>query len=211
EPGRGPGQVTPPKIHPSVIKREKKNLEQLHVCIGVRAFPTDSPHRYALYVLNTVLGGNMSSRLWQRVREKEGLAYSVFSAVSSFLDCGFLMIYVATNPKEGDKVVAMIVEELRRMKKEPPTREEIEAARENMKGSLMLSLESSSSRMMNLARQEIYYGRQFGLGEMLRGIDQVRPSQLADLAAELFDNGTAALAALGRTSRLRSDRRTLRF
>jgi len=205
------GRVTPPRFHPTVVKREKKNLEQLHLCFGVRAFATNSSKRYPLYVLNTVLGGNMSSRLWQRVREKEGLAYSIFSAVNSFLDCGFLMVYVATNPKQGDKVLELIIEEMRRLKKEPPTREEIHVAKENLKGSLMLSLESSSSRMMNLARQEIYYGRQFDLAEMLRGLDRVRPSHLADLADELFDRDTAALAVLGKVARFRSDRRSLRF
>ena len=205
------GRVKPPTFHPTVVKREKKNLEQLHVCIGLRAFPTNSDKRYTLFVLNTVLGGNMSSRLWQRVREKEGLAYSVFSAVNSFLDCGFLMIYVATNPQKGDRVVELVAEELRRLKKEPPTRGEIQVAKENLKGSLMLSLESSSSRMMNLARQEIYFGRQFSMDEMLRSLDVVRPSHLQELAEELLDRNPTALAALGRTSRFHADRRSLRF
>ena len=205
------GRITPPSVNPVAVKREKKNLEQLHICIGVPTFPTDSPRRYPLYVLNTVLGGNMSSRLWQRVREKEGLAYSVFSAVNSFLDCGFLMVYVATNPKEGDRVLEMIVAEIRRMKKEPPTKDEIHVAKENLKGSLMLSLESSSARMMNLARQEIYYGRQFDLDDMLRGLDRVGSASLGALAEELFDQDSAGLAALGRIARFRSDRRALRF
>jgi predicted Zn-dependent peptidase len=205
------GRVAPPTFHPTVVKREKKNLEQLHVCLGIESFPTNSGRRYPLFVLNTVLGGNMSSRLWQRVREKEGLAYSVFSAVNSFIDCGFLMIYAATNPKQGDRVVEVIVEELRRLKKTPPTREEIGAARENLKGSLMLSLESSSARMMNLARQEIYFGRQSSMDEMLKGLDRVRPSQLQELAEDLLDRSPAALAALGRTAHFRSDRRALRF
>src|SRR5207249_5052299 len=107
QPSTSNGRITPPKFHPTVVKREKKNLEQLHLCIGVRSFPTNSSKRYPLFVLNTVLGGNMSSRLWQKVREKEGLAYSIFSAVNSFIDCGFLMVYVATNPKEGDRVVEL--------------------------------------------------------------------------------------------------------
>jgi predicted Zn-dependent peptidase len=205
------GRISPPVFQPGVVKREKKNLEQLHVCLGVRSFPTNSGQRYPLFVLNTVLGGNMSSRLWQRVREKEGLAYSVFSAVNSFLDCGFLMVYAATNPKQGDRVVEVIVEEMRRLKKEPPTREEIRVARENLKGSLMLSLESSSARMMNLARQEIYFGRQASMDEMLRGLDRVRPVHLQELAEELLHGAPAALAALGRTSRFTANRRSLRF
>ena len=205
------GRITPPTFYPTVVKREKKTLEQLHVCIGVRSFPTNSAHRYRLFVLNTVLGGNMSSRLWQRVREKEGLAYSVFSAVNSFLDCGFLMIYAATNPKQGDRVVELIVEELKRLKTDPPTKDEIHVAKENLKGSLMLSLESASARMMNLARQEIYFGRQFGMEDMLKGLDKIRPTHLQELAEELLASNPAALAALGQTARFRSDRRTLRF
>ena len=205
------GKVTPPRFYPGVVKREKKNLEQLHVCLGMRSFPTSSKKRYALFVLNTALGGNMSSRLWQRVREREGLAYSVFSAVNSFLDCGFLMVYAATNPAQGDRVVALIVEELRRLRKEPPTRTEIEVAKENLKGSLMLSLESSSSRMMNLARQEIYFGRQFSMADMMKSLEFVRPAHLQELAEELLDDNPTALAALGRTARSRSDRRALRF
>jgi predicted Zn-dependent peptidase len=205
------GRISPPEFFPSVVKREKKNLEQLHVCIGVRAFPTNSAQRYRLFVLNTVLGGNMSSRLWQRIREKEGLAYSVFSAVNSFIDCGFLMIYAATNPKQGDRVVELIIDELKRLKKDPPSRDEIHVAKENLKGSLMLSLESSSARMMNLARQEIYFGRQFGMEEMLRNLDKIRPSDLQALAEELLASNPAALAALGKTSGFRSDRRALRF
>ena len=131
--------------------------------------------------------------------------------MNSFLDCGFLMIYVATNPQKGDRVVELVAEELRRLKKEPPTRGEIQVAKENLKGSLMLSLESSSSRMMNLARQEIYFGRQYSMEEMLRGLDRVRPSHLLDLAGELLDHNPTALAALGKVARFRSDRRALRF
>jgi len=211
EPTAPNGAIRPPTFHPVIVKREKKNLEQLHVCMGLPAFPASSARRYALFVLNTVLGGNMSSRLWQRVREREGLAYSVFSAVNSFVDCGFLMIYAATNPRQGDRVVNVIVEELRRLKKEPPGKEEIRLARENLKGSLTLSLESASARMMNLARQEIYFRRQFTIEEMLRGLDRVRPAHLQELAEELLDHRPVALAALGRTAAFRSDRRSLRF
>lgn len=209
--GSNGARISPPTFHPTIVKREKKNLEQLHVCLGIESFPKGSDARYRMFVLNSVLGGNMSSRLWQRIREKEGLAYSVFSAVNTFVDCGFLMVYAATNPKEGDRVVELIVDELRRLKKEPPTTAEIALARESLKGSLMLSLESASARMMNLARQEIYFGRQFDMADMLKGLDRVRPTHLQELAEDLLDNSPSALAALGRTSRFRAGRRTLRF
>jgi predicted Zn-dependent peptidase len=121
------------------------------------------------------------------------------------------MVYAATNPAQGDRVVALIVEELRRLRKEPPTKGEIEVAKENLKGSLMLSLESSSSRMMNLARQEIYFGRQFSMADMMTSLGNVKPAHLQELTDELLDDNPTALAALGRTARFRSDRRALRF
>src|SRR5262249_11150031 len=158
----------------------------LHICLGLPALPTGSRKRFALLVLNTVLGGTMSSRLWQRIREGSGLAYSVYSSANSFADCGFLMIYAATNPSKGDTVIRQIVEELVRLRKEPIGEKELRVAKDHLKGSLMLSLESSSSRMSNLARQEIYFGRQAGNDEVLRAVEAVTPKQVQALARELL-------------------------
>jgi predicted Zn-dependent peptidase len=159
--------------------------------------------RYQEYVLNTLLGGNMSSRLFQRIREERGLAYSVFSSVNSFADTGNLMVYAATSPESGREVVELILEEFRRLKREPVGGRELQLAKDHLKGSLMLSLESSSSRMSNLARQEVYFGRQSTVNEILAGIDAVTGDEILGLSRELLQPAACTLAALGQTAGLR--------
>jgi predicted Zn-dependent peptidase len=153
----------------------------------------------------------MSSRLWQRIREDSGLAYSVYSGVNSFVDCGFLMVYAATNPAAGDRVVREVVRELGRLKEEPVADEEFRVAKEHLKGALMLSLESSASRMSNLARQEIYFGRQFTNEQVLRSIDAVTARQLQALARDLFLAEKCALAVVGPLSRFKTRQSHLDF
>jgi predicted Zn-dependent peptidase len=155
-------------------------------------------------VLNTILGGTMSSRLFQKIREECGLAYSVYSGVNTFMDTGVLTIYAATSPRSGDEVVRLVLEELRALRDRGPSDEEVEVAKEHLKGSLMLSLESTSSRMSNLARQEIYLGRQMTLEETLDGIERVTRRKLHNLARNVFDGRRLALAAVGRVSKLSS-------
>lgn len=201
----------PPRAYPVVVRKTKKELEQLHVFMGMPAFPTSHPGRFALLVLNTVLGGTMSSRLWQRIREQSGLAYSVYSGVNSFYDCGYQVVYAATSPASGDRVVRQVMDELSRIKREPVTDEELRVAKEHLKGSLMLSLESSSSRMSNLARQEIYFGRQFGNGEVLRAIDAVDAGDVRRVAQEVLTGERCALAVLGRVDRFTTRRSDLAF
>jgi predicted Zn-dependent peptidase len=207
--GKASGKISPPRATPSIVKKEKKSLEQLHLCIGLPAFSTTSSKRFPLLLLNTLLGGTMSSRLWQRIREGSGLAYSVSSGANSFHDAGFLMIYAATNPATGDLVIRQIVEELALLKKTTVDEKELRVAKDHLKGSLMLSLESSSSRMSNLARQEIYFGRHFSSDEVLRSIEAVTPKQIQALAVELFRGEEAGLAAVGRLDRFRTRRSDL--
>ena len=209
EAGRVDGRITPPRDYPIFVRREKGELEQLHICLGLPALPTTSRQRYKLLVLNTVLGGTMSSRLWQRIREGSGLAYSVFSSVNSFADCGFLMIYAATNPSAGDMVLRQIVEELVRLKSEPIGDKELRVAKDHLKGALMLSLESSSSRMSNLARQDIYFGRQSTNEEVLRCVEAVTTGQLQALARKLLVGERCGLAVVGRLSRFKTRRSAL--
>jgi predicted Zn-dependent peptidase len=147
----------------------------------------------------------MSSRLFQRIREERGLAYSVFSALNGFADTGFLVIYAATSPRNADEVVRLVIEELRALRDRGPDAAELAVAREHLKGSLMLALESTSSRMSNLARQEIYFGRQQGLAATLASVDAVTPEQVRRLAGELIAQQRLGLAAVGRVGRLRLD------
>jgi predicted Zn-dependent peptidase len=190
----------PPATRSGMALKDKKELGQLHLCLGVPGVSMDDARRYPEYVLNTVLGGTMSSRLFQHIREERGLVYSVFSSANSYLDTGNLIIYAATSPESAREVTTLVLDELRRLKAEPVGAAEVQLAKDHLKGNLMLSLESSSSRMSNLARQEIYFGRQFDLDEIMAGIDQVQASDLTALARELFDPSRCTLAALGNTS-----------
>lgn len=197
-PGNGARGIGPPEHSQGTIMREKTDLEQLHLCMGVPAFPQSHPDRYAGYVLNTILGGAMSSRLFQKVREDKGLAYSVYSSVNSFADTGFMAVHAATRPEGAGELVESICGELSQIKREAVEPSELEGAKDHLKGSLMLSLESSSSRMSNLARQHIYFGRQFELDEIVAGIDSVTAGTVQDLACRILDSGKVTVAVLGR-------------
>jgi len=204
-----PPRTRPPRVRGGIVVREKKDLEQLHLLLGLPAFPENFAGRYALFTLNALLGGTMSSRLFQKIREERGLAYSVYSAVNAFLDAGVLMVYAATSPARAREVVGLVLEELRALRERGPTEQELEVAKEHLKGSLMLSLESTSSRMSNLARQQIYFGRQFTLSEVLAGLDAVTVEAVHEVSRRLFRNGRLALAAVGRLGRLKFSERDL--
>ncbi len=183
--------------------RTKKELAQLHLLMGLPVFPSDERGRYALHVLNALLGGTMSSRLFQKIREERGLAYSVYSAVNGFVDTGFLAVYAGTSPAHGNEVIRLITRELADLRDHGPTAEELDVAKEHLKGSLMLALESTSSRMSNLARQEIYHKRQRSLAATLAGIDAVTSSRVHRMARELTTSADIRLAAVGRVGRLK--------
>jgi predicted Zn-dependent peptidase len=204
---RGPvgnGRRTTPVPARSVfVKRQRRELEQMHLLMGLPAFPEGFGRRFPLYVLNTILGGTISSRLFQRIREERGLAYSVYSALNGFVDTGLLVVYAATGAESGREVVRLVQEELRDLRDRGPTEDELHVAREHLKGSLMLSLESTTSRMSNLARQEIYFRRQQGLADTLQSVDRVTRRQVHALAQEVIGNRRLGLAAVGRTPRLR--------
>ena len=147
----------PPRPASKIVTRSKKELEQVHLCLAAPAFSQTHPDRYAIYIMNTVLGGSMSSRLFQNVREKRGLVYSISSGVTSYSDAGVLTVYAGTSLDSVDQVVRLTIEEFRRMKGDKLPAEELRRAKDHLKGSLMLSLENTGSRMSHLARQEIYF------------------------------------------------------
>jgi predicted Zn-dependent peptidase len=186
-----------PTPHPEIRYRRKKNLEQVHICVGTPAYPHAHEKRFACYVLNTVLGGGMSSRLFQNVREKRGLAYAVFSGLSTFRDAGCLSVYAGTSTENARQVVDLIVEEMSRLKSEPLGEEELQRSKDYLKGSTLLSLESTMSRMSNLARQEMYFGRHMSLDEIGRLVDAVTADDVLAVGRELFRTGSIALAVLG--------------
>jgi predicted Zn-dependent peptidase len=188
-----------------IVTKTKSELEQMHLLMGLPAFPRSLERRYTLHVLNTILGGTMSSRLFQKIREERGLVYSVYSGVNTFADTGLLTVYAATNPKRAAEVIRLVVEELRKLRDDGPTEDELNVAKEHLKGSLMLALESTSSRMSNLARQEIYFGRQLTLEETIRGIEQVTRRKLTNMARAVLDGQRLSLGAVGRIGRLKLD------
>jgi predicted Zn-dependent peptidase len=186
----------PPAVVPQVITRTKE-LEQSHVCLGTNSYPQRHDDRYVSYILNTVLGGSMSSRLFQNVREKRGLAYSVFSGLSAYRDAGNITIYAGCASGAVDQVIDLCVEELRTIKRDSIPEAELRRAKDHLKGSLMLSLENTASRMSHLARQEIYFDRHFGLDETLAGVQRVTAEDVQRVAADLFSNGSLAATVLG--------------
>ena len=190
----------PPAVMPRAQVRVKE-LEQSHVCLGTSSYPQNHDHRYAAYVLNTMLGGSMSSRLFQNVRERRGLAYAVFSNLTAYRDTGSLTIYAGCADSAVRELVTVVVEELRGMKVAPPDAE-LRRAKDHLKGSLMLSLESTSSRMSNLARQEMYFDRQFGLDETIQGIERVTAEDVVHVARDLFASGSLGATVLGQQNGL---------
>jgi predicted Zn-dependent peptidase len=200
-----------PRMRGGIVLREKRQLEQMHLLFGLPAFPESFAGRYPMFVLNAILGGTMSSRLFQKIREERGLAYSVYSAVNAFQDTGLMMVYAATGPRTAGQVAELILAELADLRDRAPSDDEVRVAKEHLKGSLMLSLESTGSRMSNLARQEIYHGRQFGLDEILRSIASVTPDTIHAVARRLFAGARPALAAVGRTAPLKLKPSALRL
>jgi predicted Zn-dependent peptidase len=174
-----------------------KELEQSHICLGTQAFHQSHADRYTAYILNTVLGGSMSSRLFQNIREKRGLAYAVFSGLSAYRDAGMLTIYAGCAAETVGEVVDLVVEELRGMKQAPIADTELRRAKDHLKGSLMLGLESTSSRMSHLARQDIYFDRYESLDETLAGIEAVTTGDVQRVAGQLFSNGSLGVTVLG--------------
>jgi len=186
-----------PVAHPHLGYRRKKDLEQVHLCVGTPAYHQAHEKRYACYILNTVLGGGLSSRLFQNIREKHGLAYAVYSNLSSFYDVGCLNVYAGIATGNIRKVIQLILEEFRRLKSTAIEPEELQRAKDYLKGSLLLSLESTMSRMSNLARQEMYFGRYISLDEIAQRIDAVTSDELLEIARDVFNTQQIALTVLG--------------
>jgi predicted Zn-dependent peptidase len=195
-----------PKVVSRIILRNKKALEQVQLCIGVPSHPIAHEKRHAGYILNTLLGGGMSSRLFQNIRERQGLAYSIYSDLNPYRDTGSLTVYAGTSRESAVKVVQSVVSEFRRLKTEPVPAEELRRSKDQLKGSLMLSLESSTARMSNLARQEMYFDRFYDLDELIEKIEAVTVEDLQSLAQEFFKTESVAVTALGNLNGLKLSR-----
>jgi len=198
-----------PVPHARLVFRDKKSLEQTHLYMGVPAYPFPHELRFACYTLNTILGGGMSSRLFQNIREKQGLAYAVYSELSMYRDTGCMAIYAGTAVETCRQVIDSIVKEFRELKENLVPAEELRRAKDNLKGSFMLGLESTSSRMGTLARQDLYFQRFFTLDEMLESIEAVSAEQVQQIAREFFNPKNITLAVLGNLGEFRIRREDL--
>lgn len=196
----------PPKTSAKIVMRNKKALEQVQICVGVPSPDIADERRYASYILNTLLGGGMSSRLFQNIRENQGLAYAIYSELNPYRDTGCLSVYAGTSVQWAPKVLQMVVAEFADLKNAPIGEEELRRSKDQLKGSLMLSLESSMARMSNLARQEMYFDRFFSLDEIIDKIEEVTPEQLLSLARELFQPQQIAVTVLGNLNGLKISR-----
>ncbi|MBZ5699680.1 MAG: insulinase family protein [Acidobacteriia bacterium] len=188
---------TAPRTHAVIEQRNKRELEQVHIVLGVPSYPLAHERRYAASLLNVILGGGMSSRLFQNIRERQGLAYAIFSDLSPYTDSGMLSVYAGTSRESAAQLIRSVVEEFRRIKREPVSVEELRRAKDHLKGSMMLSLESTSARMSNLARQAMYFNRFVSLDEMLASIEIVTREEVLAIAHDFFEPGQIALTVLG--------------
>jgi predicted Zn-dependent peptidase len=177
--------------------KEKKDLKQVHLCLGVKGLPQSHKDKYVLATLNTILGGGMSSRLFQNIREKRGLAYFIQSSLSSYRDRGLLAVSLGTSPSNLPLVIELILKELDNLRDKPVKKMELFEAKEQLKGNLMLSLESTDARMSRLAGMEIYHRKLFTLDEVIQKIEEIRSENLQKLAARIFKRKNLTLAAIG--------------
>jgi predicted Zn-dependent peptidase len=180
-----------------MVFRDRKSVEQVHLYIGVPSIAMPDESRFACYILNAILGGGMSSRLFQNIREKQGLAYSVYSELSMYRDAGCMIIYAGTSMRWAERVVKSIARELHDAASNRVSDEELRRAKDHLKGSIVLGLESTSSRMANLARQESYFGYFMSMDEMLRRIEEVTAEQVHVLAQKFFQPRQMAVTMLG--------------
>ena len=207
--GNALNELAAPEPSARIILRNKKALEQVQICLGVPAPSITDENRYATLILNTVLGGGMSSRLFQTIREERGLAYSVYSDLSPYRDTGNLCVFAGTSTGKALQVVDLILAEFRNLKQTPIAAEELTRAKDQVKGNILLGLESSNARMANLARQEMYFRQFFSAEEVIARVDEVDASQVQTTAQRLFDPERIAVTPLGRLDGVKLNRTKL--
>jgi predicted Zn-dependent peptidase len=191
-------ELPAPEAGARIVLRNKKSLEQVQICLGVPAPPITDDNRYATLILNTVLGGGMSSRLFQTIREERGMAYSIYSDLSPYRDTGTLCVYAGASAGKAVEAVKLILEEFRKLKEFPLPGDELTRAKDQVKGNILLGLESSNARMANLARQEMYFHEFITVDEIIARIGEVDVTQVRAMAQRLFDPRRIAVTLLGR-------------
>jgi predicted Zn-dependent peptidase len=196
KPGNGfPQRITPQGC--SVVDLTHRDLEQMHICLSAKGLSITDPRRYAFSLLNTILGGNMSSRLFQEVREKRGLAYSVYSFISSHGDTGMFGAYVGVAPKRAQETTRLVLDEIHRLRKKQVESSELKGAIEYTKGGLLLASESIDNQMVRSAQNEIHFGCEIPLQEIIEKVEAVTQDDILELANDLFHPRQMALTLLG--------------
>jgi predicted Zn-dependent peptidase len=193
--GSEPEKGAPPYFE-NKVEVFHKELSEAHLCIGVEGIPQTSEDRYSLFVLNTIFGAGVSSRLFQEIREKRGLAYSIYSFVSSYYDTGIWGVYAGVSRKRVGEVAGLILKEMHDLKS-TLTEVELQRAKNHLKGNIVLGLESTSSRMTNIARQEIYHGRYYSPKEIMKEVDSITLVNIQALAEKLIKHGWFSLTVYG--------------
>ena len=186
-----------PQAASHVTLRTKRELEQVHICMGVPALPMTDRRRFGVAVLNNVLGGGMSSRLFQNIRERQGLAYAIFSELNSYRDAGALSVYAGTSLDTASQLVRSVLDEFRRLRDEPLSTEELRRAKDHLKGATLLALEGSGQRMNSLARYHMYFKRHFTAQDLIALLESVTVEDVQQLAREFFQPGRMAASVVG--------------
>jgi predicted Zn-dependent peptidase len=205
-PGETLHELAAPEASAPIILRNKRSLEQVQICLGVPAPPVTDESRYATLILNTVLGGGMSSRLFQTIREERGMAYSIYSDLAPYRDTGSLLVFAGTSAGKALEVVDLILAEFAKLKHQPLTHEELTRAKDQLKGNILLGLESSSARMANLARQEMYFHNFFTVDEVIARIEAIDAAAVQVMAQRLFQPDKIAVTLLGRLNGIKLTR-----
>lgn len=186
----------PPTLRP-IRAMHTKDTEQVHLCLGTLSVPQNSPRIYVAHVLNNILGGGISSRLFQSIREERGLAYSIYSYQTNYSDCGLFTVYAGTRPGNVEQVVELILQNINELKGGGLTVAELSKTKEQLKGNLLLGLESSSSRMSRLGKMEITLGKFTTLDEIVAKIEKVSMADLEAMMTEIFAPEKLCYTALG--------------
>ncbi len=193
--GSEPEKFPAPKFRGG-LSDHARDLSEVHICLGVPAIAYASPDRYAIAVLNCILGSSVSSRLFQEIREKKGYAYSIYSFVSSYSDCGYWSVYAGTGRKRAVAVTESIIREMKNLA-DTLTDTEVRRAKDQLKGNLILGMESTSSRMQSIARQQIYFKRHFTQNDIMKAVEAVTMDHVRTLSRVLINEGAMNLTVFG--------------
>ncbi|MGH9757901.1 MAG: M16 family metallopeptidase, partial [Candidatus Acidiferrales bacterium] len=196
-PSKDGAQDSAPEAASHVTSCAKRELEQVHICVGVPALPLTDRRRFAVSLMNNVLGGGMSSRLFQNIREKQGLAYAIFSELNTYRDAGMLSVYAGTSLETAGQVIRCVLEEFRALRDAPLTHEELRRAKDHLKGATLLALEGSGQRMNSLARYHIYFDRYFTPAELIEMLESVTVVDVQEIAREFFQPGRVSASVVG--------------